>query len=53
MALFVLAAFIQPALAEFNSWAGPFHPINGLIILGLSVFLMRRAWGWGVAPEPA
>jgi hypothetical membrane protein len=53
VALFLLANFVQPALAEFNSWAGPFHPINGLIILGLSVFLMRRAWGWGVAPEPA
>lgn len=53
VALFVLTAFIQPALAEFNSWAGPFHPINGLIILGLSVFLMRRAWGWGTAPAAA
>jgi hypothetical membrane protein len=57
VALFVLAAVIQPALAEFNSWAGPFHPINGLIILGLSATLMRRAWGWGMRPaapaEPA
>ncbi|MGH3083239.1 MAG: hypothetical protein ACRDNP_04130 [Gaiellaceae bacterium] len=43
----------QPALAEFNSWGGPFHPINGLIILGLSVFLMRRAWGWGAGPAPS
>lgn len=48
--LFVLAAIIQPALAEFNSWAGPFHPLNGLIILGLSATLMRRAWGWGMPP---
>jgi hypothetical protein len=53
VALFLLANFVQPALAEFNSWAGPFHPINGLIILGLSVFLMRRAWGWRMRPEPA
>jgi hypothetical protein len=50
VALFVLAAVIQPALAEFNSWAGPFHPINGLIILGLSAALMRRSWGWGMRP---
>jgi hypothetical protein len=53
VALFILAAFIQPALAEFNSWAGPFHPINGLIILGLSVWLMRRAWGWGTDAMPS
>jgi hypothetical protein len=52
VALFVLANLIQPALAEFNSWAGPFHPVNGLIILGLSVWLMRRAWGWGTGPAP-
>jgi Family of unknown function (DUF6220) len=53
VALFVLANFIQPALAEFNSWAGPLHPVNGLLILGLSVWLMRRAWGWGTAPAQA
>lgn len=53
VALYVLAALIQPAPAEFNSWAGPFHPINGLIILGLSVFLMRPAWGRGMASAPA
>jgi hypothetical protein len=53
VALFLLANFVQPALAEFNSWAGPFHPINGLIILGLSLWLMRRAWAWGMAPAAA
>jgi hypothetical protein len=51
VALFVLAAFIQPALAEFNSWAGPFHPVNGLIILGLSAMLMRRAWAGAWVPS--
>jgi hypothetical protein len=51
--LFVLAAVIQPALAEFDSWVGPFHPVNGLIILGLSATLARRAWGWGMRPATA
>ncbi len=54
VALFILSAIIQPALAEFNSWAGPFHAVNGLIILGLSATLMRRAWGWGTGrPGPS
>ena len=48
--LFLLAAFVQPALADY-SWAGPFHPVNGLVILGLSIALMRRAWGWGTQEE--
>jgi hypothetical protein len=43
--LFVLAAIIQPSLATYeHPWVGAFHPLNGLIIFGLSGWLMGRAW---------
>jgi hypothetical protein len=60
--LFVLMV-LQNILSAGDRWVGAFHPINALLILGLSAFLARRAWRGnllippselrGAAPPPA
>jgi hypothetical protein len=38
-------AFFQPALADYgHKWVGMFHPVNALILLGLSGYLAHYAW---------
>lgn len=38
-------AFFQPVLADFgHKWVGMFHPVNALILLGLSGRLAHYAW---------
>jgi len=53
-------AFFQPVLADFHhKWVGMFHPVNALILLGLSGRLAHYAWTTGKnrdaaeAPAPA
>ena len=46
----VVLAFVQPFLAGvgFNHWVvGMLHPVNALILLGLSAHLARYAWKEG------
>jgi len=54
--LAVLAA-LQPALADFHhEWVGMFHPVNAIILLGLSGRLAYYSWTTRkstTAPEPA
>jgi hypothetical protein len=50
--LFVLM-IIQQALSGGDEWVGAFHPINGLLILGLSSFLARRAWRGNLLVPPS
>ncbi|HEV8602506.1 MAG TPA: DUF6220 domain-containing protein [Gaiellaceae bacterium] len=43
--LAVLGVIVQSVLATFeHPWVGAFHPLNGVVILGLSTHLMMRAW---------
>jgi hypothetical protein len=43
--LLAVLAFIQPALADFgHKWVGMFHPVNALLLLGLSGRLAHYAW---------
>jgi hypothetical protein len=38
-------AFLQPLLADFHhKWVGMFHPVNALLLLGLSGRLAHYAW---------
>ena len=50
--LFVLM-IIQQALSAGDRWVGAFHPLNGLLILGLSSFLARRAWRGNLLVPPS
>lgn len=45
LALFVLA-LVQFALARIGGvpWLEALHPVNGLLVLGLGLFLGHRAW---------
>jgi Family of unknown function (DUF6220) len=52
LALFVLM-IIQQALSGGDRWVGAFHPINGLLILGLSGFLARSAWRGNLLVRPS
>ena len=55
IALAVLA-FVQGLLAGFgfNHWVlGTFHPVNALILLGLSGYLARYAWKEGRSADEA
>jgi hypothetical protein len=41
-------AFFQPVLADFHhKWVGMFHPVNAIILLGLSGRLAHYAWTSG------
>jgi hypothetical protein len=43
--LLALLAFFQPVLADFHhKWVGMFHPVNALLLLGLSGRLAHYAW---------
>jgi len=43
--LLAVLAFVQPVLADFHhKWVGMFHPVNALILLGLSGRLAYYAW---------
>jgi hypothetical protein len=43
--LLAVLAFLQPALADFHhEWVGMFHPVNALLLLGLSGRLAHYAW---------
>jgi Family of unknown function (DUF6220) len=50
--LFVLM-FVQGVLAAGDRWVGAFHPLNGLLILGLSSFLAWRAWRGNLLIPPS
>src|SRR5215470_3009643 len=46
--LLAVLAFLQPALADFHhEWVGMFHPVNALLLLGLSGRLAYYAWTAG------
>ena len=58
--LLAVLAFFQPVLADFgHKWVGMFHPVNAIILLGLSGRLAYYAWTTGrnkdaaVAPATA
>jgi len=43
--LLAVLAFVQPVLADFHhKWVGMFHPVNALLLFGLSGYLGRYAW---------
>jgi hypothetical protein len=43
--LLAVLAFVQPVLADFHhKWVGMFHPVNALLLFGLSGYLSRYAW---------
>ena len=45
--LLAVLAFVQPVLAGsgfHHEWVGMFHPVNALLLLGLSGHLVRYAW---------
>ena len=47
---------LQPLLAaagEHNRFVGMFHPVNAILLLGLSAALARRAWATRRISEPA
>lgn len=47
---------LQPILAaagEDHRFVGMFHPVNAILLLGLSGMLARRAWAAARATEPA
>jgi hypothetical membrane protein len=51
-----LDLFLQIILAgvgEDEPWVGAFHPVNALVVLGISTYLARRAWGVGMGRRPA
>jgi hypothetical protein len=35
---------IQPILAGIGDWAGVFHPLNALVLFGLTLALTQRDW---------
>jgi len=45
LSLVLLAdGIIQGLLAQYDTWLGAFHPVNGLLVLGLGLYLAHRAW---------
>ena len=45
--LLAVLGFVQPLLASggfHHKWVGMFHPVNALLLLGLSGYLARYAW---------
>lgn len=44
---------IQNVLSAGDRWVGAFHPVNALLILGLSWFLARRAWRGNLLIPPS
>ena len=42
-----VAMFVQPLLAEGGQWVGAFHPLNGILILGLLGYLSSLWWRRG------
>ncbi len=36
--------FVQPILAGAGDWAGVFHPLNALVLFGLTFALAQRDW---------
>jgi hypothetical protein len=45
---------VQPLLADFHhQWVGMFHPVNALLLLGLSGRLAHYAWTSGKQKEQA
>jgi hypothetical protein len=49
-------AFVQPVLATtgyHHKWVGMFHPVNAIILLGLSGSLAFRSWREARGGEPA
>src|SRR5437763_12250493 len=43
--LLAVLAFFQPVLADFHhKWVGMFHPVNAILLLGLSGRLAHYAW---------
>jgi hypothetical protein len=43
--LLAVLAFLQPMLADYgHKWVGMFHPVNALLLLGLSGRLAHYAW---------
>ena len=47
---------LQPVLAavgEDHRWVGMFHPVNAILLLGLSGYLARTAWATARAEAPA
>jgi len=52
--LLALLAFSQPFLADFHhEWVGMFHPVNAIILLGLSGRLAYYAWTTGKSTDAA
>ena len=56
--LLAVLAFLQPALADFHhEWVGMFHPVNAIVLLGLSGRLAYYSWttrkSSDAATEPA
>jgi hypothetical protein len=52
--LLAVLAFVQPILADFHhQWVGMFHPVNAIILLGLSGRLAHYAWTTGRNKEAA
>jgi hypothetical protein len=50
--LLAVLAFFQPLLADFHhKWVGMFHPVNAIILLGLSGRLAYYAWTTGKTSE--
>ena len=42
-----IALIVQPFLAEGGQWVGAFHPLNGILILGLLGYLSSLWWRRG------
>jgi hypothetical protein len=54
--LLAVLAFVQGILATvgFNHWVvGMFHPVNALVVLGLSGYLARSQWNAPRRPVPS
>jgi hypothetical protein len=52
--LLAVLAFFQPVLADFHhKWVGMFHPVNALLLLGLSGRLAHYAWTTGRRTDTA
>jgi hypothetical protein len=50
--LLAVLAFLQPLLADYHhEWVGMFHPVNAIILLGLSGRLAHYAWTTGKSKD--
>jgi hypothetical protein len=43
---------IQLILGDAGRWGGAFHPLNGILILGILGYLSRRLWRPATEPAP-